>query len=200
MSFLADFYPNEPIDIKRHIKSLPKDSSVPGLPDWRYIHTPGHAPGHISLWREKDKILIAGDAFVTTRQESALSVILQYQVISGPPKYFTYDWAQAEESVQILAALEPEIVAAGHGKPMSGNEMLLELEELAEEFKDQAIPKHGRYVSEPAIADKNGVVYVPQKEADSYTAIVAISGIAAVLVLGWILISKNARNKREAGV
>ena len=200
MTYLADFYPNEPINIKNRIKSLPKDSSVPGLPDWRYIHTPGHAPGHISLWNESDKILIAGDAFVTTKQESALAVILQPKIISGPPKYFTYDWAQAEESVLALAALEPNIVATGHGKPMSGIDMLKELEELAEDFKKQAVPKHGRYVDNPAIADKSGVVYVPEKETDSYSTIIAISGIAAVLVLGWVLFKQNAANKRQMAV
>ena len=142
MSYLADFYPNEPIDIKQHVKSLPRDSGIPGLPDWRYIHTPGHTPGHISLWNDRDKILIAGDAFVTTQQESALAVIFQPQIISGPPKYFTYDWKLAEESVQKLATLEPEIVATGHGKPMSGSDMLFDLEELAEDFKKQAVPKH----------------------------------------------------------
>ncbi|GGH35055.1 hypothetical protein GCM10007423_26410 [Dyadobacter endophyticus] len=44
-------------------------------------------------------------------------------MISGPPKYFTYNWYQADKSVNALADLSPEIVATGHGKLMEGREM-----------------------------------------------------------------------------
>jgi hypothetical protein len=63
----------------------------------------GHAPGHISLYRQRDGVLLTGDAFVTTKQESAISVILQTREISGPPKYFTYNWGSATRSVRGLA-------------------------------------------------------------------------------------------------
>lgn len=197
-AYIADLYPNEPIDIRGRVKALPRNSSVPGLPEWRYIHTPGHAPGHISFWHEKDKILIAGDAFVTTQQESAIAVILQSEIISGPPKYFTYDWTKAEKSVKELADLEPEIIATGHGKPMMGREMQQELEELAEEFKQKAVPKHGRYVNNPAVADKTGVVYLPEREFDPYGVIVQISGIAAILALGWVWLTLNKNSNKLA--
>ena len=52
-----------------YIHKLPDDNSIPGFPEWKYIHTPGHTPGHVSLFREKDKVLIAGDAFVTTKSD-----------------------------------------------------------------------------------------------------------------------------------
>ena len=42
------------------------------MPGWRWVHTPGHTAGHVSLFRDADRTLIAGDAFVTTKQESAL--------------------------------------------------------------------------------------------------------------------------------
>ncbi|RYE43220.1 MAG: MBL fold metallo-hydrolase, partial [Hyphomicrobiales bacterium] len=38
---------------------------MPGLPEWRWIATPGHSPGHVSFYRDRDGTLIAGDAFVT---------------------------------------------------------------------------------------------------------------------------------------
>ena len=38
------------------------DAGVPGLPDWQVIPTPGHTPGHLALFREADRALIAGDA------------------------------------------------------------------------------------------------------------------------------------------
>lgn len=37
ISFL---YPNEPIDIKKSLESLPADGRVPGLPDWESLHVP----------------------------------------------------------------------------------------------------------------------------------------------------------------
>ena len=73
-----------------------------GLPGWRVIETPGHSPGHVSLFRESDGVLIAGDAFVTTKQESLLAVMTQRQELRGPPMYFTCDWDAARESVQKL--------------------------------------------------------------------------------------------------
>jgi glyoxylase-like metal-dependent hydrolase (beta-lactamase superfamily II) len=76
-----------------------------------YSYPAGHAPGHISLYRQRDGVLIAGDAFVTTKQESAISVMLQSKELSGPPKYFTYNWSSAARSVRALAGLNPEVVA-----------------------------------------------------------------------------------------
>lgn len=38
------------------------------MPDWQWIHTPGHTEGHISLFREKDRVLLAADAFTTVKQ------------------------------------------------------------------------------------------------------------------------------------
>ena len=54
---------------------LPSDGTVPHLPDFKWIHTPGHTPGHISLFREKDQALIVGDAFVTVKQEYLYKVL-----------------------------------------------------------------------------------------------------------------------------
>ena len=195
MAFMADLYPNSPIDVEEYLLHLPDDHTLPGLPDWRYIHTPGHAPGHVSFWREKDKTLIAGDAFVTTKQESALSVMLQSKIISGPPKYFTYDWKQSEESVQNLVALQPEIIATGHGQPMSGDEMLDELTALKENFRHRAVPKKGRYVNNPAVADASGVLYVPPKNKNSATPLIAIGLVVSVIAFSWVLWSGKVRKE-----
>jgi hypothetical protein len=40
-------------------------------------------------WREEDRTIIAGDAFMTTDQESAYAVAVQKPAMHGPPKYFT---------------------------------------------------------------------------------------------------------------
>ncbi|RYZ15737.1 MAG: MBL fold metallo-hydrolase, partial [Sphingobacteriales bacterium] len=115
MSALSGFYRKEPIDISHLLTALPDDGTIPGLTGWRYIHTPGHSPGHISLFRESDRLLIAGDAFVTTKAESLMATITQKQEISGPPMYFTCDWDAAADSVRRLADLDPLVVASGHG-------------------------------------------------------------------------------------
>ena len=102
--------------------------------------TPGHTPGHISLWRERDRTIIAGDAFITTNQESAYAVAMQDEEMHGPPKYFTPDWSAAKSSVQSLAALEPNIVVTGHGRAMRGPQMLAALQKLAGDFDRIAVP------------------------------------------------------------
>jgi glyoxylase-like metal-dependent hydrolase (beta-lactamase superfamily II) len=143
---LSGLYPRGPIDVSEHLQPLPPDGSVPFLPEWRWIHTPGHAPGHISLWRERDRSMVVGDAFITTNQESAYGVATQTPELHGPPKYFTPDWTSARESVRRLAALSPELVITGHGHAMHGAVMRNALDLLARDFDRIAVPEHGRYV------------------------------------------------------
>lgn len=164
MSWMSWIYPKKAIDISSYLKVIPDNGDVPGLPQWKWLHTPGHTPGHISLFREEDRTLIAGDAFVTTKQESAFSSLTQREELSGPPKYFTSDWLEAKRSVRTLASLEPEIVATGHGKPMYGMKMRRALSELADNFEKLAIPGEGRYVQEPARADEHGITYLPPQQ------------------------------------
>lgn len=146
MALLSVFYPRGPVDLRPRVHSLPEDSSVPGMPGWRWIHTPGHMLGHVSLFRDSDRALIAGDAFVTTEQESVYAVLTQKEEVNGPPAYFTPDWNAARRSVEQLDARRPSIAATGHGVPMRGAEMIQQLDELARDFDELAVPKHGRYV------------------------------------------------------
>jgi glyoxylase-like metal-dependent hydrolase (beta-lactamase superfamily II) len=146
MALLSPLFPTRPVDIAERLRALPEDGSVPGMPGWRWIFTPGHAPGHISMWREADRLLIAGDAFVTTNQESVYSAVTQKPEMHGPPMYFTPDWAQARRSVEMLASLSPEIVVTGHGQAMQGPQMRAALSELAQRFDEAAVPSTGRYV------------------------------------------------------
>jgi glyoxylase-like metal-dependent hydrolase (beta-lactamase superfamily II) len=174
---------------------LPADGSVPGLPMWQYIHTPGHAPGHISLFRQSDGVLIAGDAFVTTKQESAIAVMRQTKILSGPPKYFTYDWDAAEQSVKKLQALNPAVVATGHGKPMQGERMVSALKSLAEDFRNQAVPPSGRYVHDSAVVDDKGVNYVPPPTLRKL--LLSVGAITVAIAAGSVLLyCKTSGRKR----
>jgi glyoxylase-like metal-dependent hydrolase (beta-lactamase superfamily II) len=195
MAWMSFTYPSSPIDMQTKVYALPEDGSVPCLKGWSYVHTPGHAPGHISLFREEDKTLIAGDAFVTTNQQSAVAVMLQTKKMQGPPTYFTYDWEAASESVKKLMVLAPEVVATGHGRPMYGAEMRNELLTLHTNFEKVAVPSHGRYVDEPAVTDANGLLYVPPKQETKNYVPWAVAGAAVGFAA--IMFMKKQKNKRS---
>ncbi len=144
---LSPMFPNEAIQLGQHIQALPADGTVPHLAGWRWLHTPGHTPGHISLFREQDRTLIAGDAFVTVRQDSLYKVITQEQEVNGPPRYLTTDWAAAKQSVLTLAALKPNVAVTGHGVPMQGVALTEGLQHLAAQFDQLAVPDYGKYVT-----------------------------------------------------
>ncbi|MBO9599418.1 MAG: MBL fold metallo-hydrolase [Cohnella sp.] len=137
---MSPWFPNEPIDLGGSVIPLPEDGTIPRMPGWEWVHTPGHTPGHVSLFRKADGALIAGDAFVTVKQEYVYDVFTQKPEISGPPRYFTTDWRDAYLSAAKLAALNPSVAITGHGVPMSGEELSANLKRLVEEFDRIAVP------------------------------------------------------------
>jgi glyoxylase-like metal-dependent hydrolase (beta-lactamase superfamily II) len=191
MALLSRLYPRGPINIASCLNVLPDDGSVPMLPEWRYVFTPGHTAGHISLYRERDKTLIAGDAVVTTKQESALAVMTQREEMHGPPAYFTQDWRAAGESVRRLAALDAEVLATGHGVVMRGASMREALHALAANF-EREVPLYGRYAKDPAVTDEHGIVRLPPDPFPKVAAGLAAAAIAVGLV------SQASRMRRSA--
>ena len=180
MAMMSRFFPRKPINLSGSVHALPDDGTLPFVGEWRWIHTPGHAPGHVSLFRDYDHALVAGDAFVTTKQESLSAALTQRPELHGPPMYYTIDWPAAEASVLDLAALEPEVAVTGHGVAMRGARLQRELNDLAMNFRDRAVPERGRYVRQPALTDRTGVVFVPPAVPDRVGRTVA--GVAAVAV------------------
>lgn len=144
---MSPMFPIEPINLGNHVKTLPADGTVPHMPGFRWIHTPGHAPGHVSFFREEDRALIVGDAFVTVKQDELYKVLTQEQELQGPPRYLTTDWQAAWDSVKELAALNPSVAVTGHGSPMSGEALTKGLQKLVQEFDQVAIPDYGKYVN-----------------------------------------------------
>jgi glyoxylase-like metal-dependent hydrolase (beta-lactamase superfamily II) len=188
---LSRFFPRRPIDLGDAVLPLPKDGSIPGIGEWRWIHTPGHSPGHVSLFRDYDRALVAGDAFVTTKQESLSATLTQRPEVHGPPTYYTIDWPAAEDSVRELAHLEPEVAVTGHGVAMRGTRLQRDLHNLAGDFRTRAVPRRGRYVRQPALTDHSGVVFVPPPVADVVGRTVA--GVAAVAVAAVALAAVRRR-------
>ena len=100
------------------VATFTPESGVPFLPGWQCIPTPGHTPGHISLFRPADRVLITGDA-VATLQMSLRGLMRQKAGVSGPPWYTTWNRDAARDSVQRLARLRPTVLAGGHGEPLT---------------------------------------------------------------------------------
>jgi glyoxylase-like metal-dependent hydrolase (beta-lactamase superfamily II) len=158
---MAPIFPTRPVDVGARLRDLPEDGTIPSLPGWQWVHTPGHSVGHVSLWRGADRALIAGDAFVTTAQESAYEVAVQELEMHGPPMYFTINWQDAEESVKKLAALEPDLALTFHGRPLRGPEMTESLHRLARDFRTIAVPDQGKYLREPRRAEDGSAYEKP---------------------------------------
>ncbi len=146
MALLSPLYPRDSIDIGESLRALPVAatdalSDLQVLPGWQMVHTPGHTPGHVSFFRQEDRTLIVGDAFCSTKPESFFeAALIQQPELHGPPSYFTSDWTAAKHSVMQLAQLDPQTVALGHGKPLSGDAVASELRELAARFDEAAVP------------------------------------------------------------
>lgn len=184
MAVSSVLFPRGPFDFRPMVRALPADGTVPGMEGWRWIHTPGHTPGHVSLFRETDRALIAGDAFVTTRQESILAALTQRPEMHGPPAYFTPDWRSAWESVELLADLDPEIAATGHGRPMRGYTMREALTALARDFDRQAVPRRGRYVRRPPAGPQDLYSPPPSHRRPATAAVgLALAALTGALVL-----------------
>jgi len=180
ITLLSVFFPVGPVNIGSKLRIIDEHEGIAELPEWRVIHTPGHSPGHISLYLPLNTTLVAGDAVTTTKSESVISIIGYLKELSGPPKYITTDWKAAAESVRRLAELEPRIVASGHGPVMRGRELQEAFQNLAINFEKVAVPTSGRYVKFPAVADEFGVKYIPSYKRNSAVNIAA--GITAALI------------------
>jgi hydroxyacylglutathione hydrolase len=76
------------------------------------LDTPGHADGHVSFWRERDRTLVLGDVLFN------LSLLTTVPGLREPPAILTRDPRLNRESARRLAALEPELALFGHGPPL----------------------------------------------------------------------------------
>lgn len=76
--------------------------------DWcggcTFITTPGHTPGHVSLYLERESVIITGDAFALEQGKP---------VIANPQ--FTLDIKQAEQSMRKLLGLPADTYYCYHG-------------------------------------------------------------------------------------
>lgn len=120
------------------VRALDPRGEIPGLPDWRLLHTPGHTPGHVAFFRPADSVLITGDALVTLDLNSLRGLIRREQRVSGPPGIATWSRRVAQRSIASLAPLEPRVIAGGHGVPLVGREAAAGLRALAADLSHGA--------------------------------------------------------------
>jgi glyoxylase-like metal-dependent hydrolase (beta-lactamase superfamily II) len=85
------------------------------------LDTPGHSAGHVSFWRESDRVLICGDVINT------MHPFLMTRGVREPLDFFTPDPAENRRSIKRIADLNPSLVLVGHGPPLRDVQQLNDL-------------------------------------------------------------------------
>ena len=88
----------------------------------RVVHTPGHTPGSVCLFAERDGLLFSGDALWRDAAGS----------LHRPNRYWSEDLGSARRSVAVLARLDVGTILFGHLPPLAGATRALR--ELAERW------------------------------------------------------------------
>ena len=195
---MSRVYTNKPYDVSERLEGMPEDGSIPDLPDWKWLHTPGHTPGHISLFREKDRLLIAGDAIITMDMHNPGGMMGKHTGLWGPPEYFTPDWIASLRSIDKIALLRPQILATGHGDPISHRGLELDIIQFADKYHP---PRGGRYIPVPARFDERGVpISVPPPVNDTLVQVLAGIGAGVIGLLaayGAFRLNRNRKSDME---
>lgn len=163
--------------------------TLPGAPEWRWIHTPGHTHGHVSLFRERDRTLLAGDAVVTMNMDSWTAQVRRTPEPANPPAPLTTNWRAARRSVEDLASLRPKAVGAGHGLPIAGEAVADALQIFARTFTAPV----GRYSIAPAQAGPDGVEWVPPPVDDPFPRQAAGAAMVMMGMLGLAAVATRTR-------
>src|SRR5215210_6639000 len=95
----------EPVGIDEYVENGTRLDVAGGT---KVISTPGHTPGHISLYVERSKVLIAGDALTAERGS-----------LNGPNPSMTLEMRTALQSIRRLADLEIDTIVCYHGGVVS---------------------------------------------------------------------------------
>jgi glyoxylase-like metal-dependent hydrolase (beta-lactamase superfamily II) len=119
--FISLFEKISPVDVDY---AFSKDEEPSFLEDIQIIDTPGHLPGHISIYLKQSKILIAADAL--TVEDGELAIL-------NPNS--AYDLQKAVESVKKINRLDIDKIVSYHGGEVSG-QINQKLEQLLDNFRN----------------------------------------------------------------
>jgi hydroxyacylglutathione hydrolase len=107
---LLEYWNSGPVEIAG---TVDEGDDVSGF---RVVHLPGHAPGLIALFRERDRLALTTDCFYMVDVDTS-----RPQDPAPPVDPFNQDTAQARESIRRLAALDPAACWPGHLGPLTGD-------------------------------------------------------------------------------
>lgn len=77
------------------------------------LETPGHSPGSIVFWRDRDRVLLCGDTVFNWTRTSRRPRLMDH------PGFLHYDQGLNRRSIAKLAQLRPRLACFGHGPPIS---------------------------------------------------------------------------------
>jgi len=95
------------------------------LAGFEVVDLPGHAPGLIGLWRERDRVALVSDCFYMNDMYG------RPQPPGVPLDAYNLDTEQARRSIRKLAELRPAIACPGHLGPLTGPDVVAQLEAAA---------------------------------------------------------------------
>ena len=99
----ANWAGSKPCKVDRALK---EGDEVAGF---EVLFTPGHSPGHVSYWRERDRVLVCGDVMWGYNPFLMRGDVREpFPLVSPDPKL-------NRQSARRLAELRPEVVCFGHG-------------------------------------------------------------------------------------
>ncbi len=87
------------------------------------IATPGHTPGHIAFLDTRNRAVIGGDAFQT---QGGVAVSGTFEWLFPLPALATWHKGLALESARKLLALQPSLLAVGHGRMLEDPQAAME--------------------------------------------------------------------------
>ncbi len=85
---------------------------------FRVVHAPGHTPGHVLFFRERDRLAIAGDLLAN------INALTGKPGLREPPVFFSENPLENRRSLRLLVELKPRLVCFGHGPPLADMTLL----------------------------------------------------------------------------
>lgn len=99
---------------------LKHQEQVPGLSEWKVFYTPGHSQSHLSLYRESDKVMVAGDHIIKHISSNAFIEPPRNQSQERPLTLVQYRTA-----LQMCADMDIDIILSGHGDIVTNHRELI---------------------------------------------------------------------------